>query len=194
MREITGDTFRPTLLTEAAITRLTQLTNNTTLTQTPLAAHQEAHIANPSPAYILDPYRGVEMESALSTNGPPPLAEIVSADSISDSAPIISEQTLEETLHLQTADNGSVNDNHIREIEQAEELVAVRNSINEGYQVGPPPDEQIFAALTIKASRALYGDVLTDAACIEELQNCITKGVWECLDLDYNPLVWTWPG
>ena len=61
-------------------------------------------------------------------------------------------------------------------------------SINEGYHVGPPPDEQIFAALTIKASRALYGDALTEAACIEELQNCITKGVWECLDPDHNPL------
>ena len=42
-------------------------------------------------------------------------------------------------------------------------------------------------ALIIKASRALYGDALTEAACIEELQNCITKGVWECLDPDHNP-------
>ena len=42
-------------------------------------------------------------------------------------------------------------------------------------------------ALTIKASRALDGDALTEAACIEELQSCITKGVWECLDPNHNP-------
>ena len=74
-----------------------------------------------------------------------------------------------------------------REVVQAAELVVVRNSINKGYQVGPPPDTQVFAALTIKASRSLYGDTLTDAACAEELKNCITKGVWECLDPKYKP-------
>ena len=145
LRKITGDTFWPTLLTTAAITRLTQLTNNTTSTENLAEAQPEAIITNPLPSYILDQNRGVETES----DGPL-LAEIVSADSISVSAPNIPERK-------ETADNESFNDSHIREVGQAEELVAVKNSINEGYHVGPPPDEQICAALTIKASRALYG-------------------------------------
>lgn len=138
---------------------------------------------NPSAPFPLDPNRGVETESLAPTEKNL-LAEIVSADVVSNLAPNVPEETI---ILQETTDNQLIDDNHTREVEQAEELVAVRNFINKGYQVGPPPDTQIFAALTIKASRALYGDALTDAACADELQNCITKGVWECLDPKYNP-------
>ena len=183
LREITGDTFRPTLLTAAAITRLTQLTNNSPRSENYTVEQAEALILNPSAPFPLDPNRGVETASLAPTEENL-LAEIVSADVVSNLAPNVPEETI---ILQETTDNQLIDDNHTREVEQAEELVAVRNSINKGYQVGPPPDTQIFAALTIKASRALYGDALTDAACAEELQNCITKGVWECLDPKYNP-------
>ena len=71
-------------------------------------------------------------------------------------------------------------------ITQAAELVEARNSMNGGYNLPSPVEERhIFAALTMKDARRLYGDTLIDAASIEELQNCIQKGLWECLEPDY---------
>jgi hypothetical protein len=34
----------------------------------------------------------------------------------------------------------------------------------------------------MKEARSLYGNALIDAASTEELQTCIQKGVWECLE------------
>jgi hypothetical protein len=60
-----------------------------------------------------------------------------------------------------------------RMISQAAELVELRNTT---------PVHEIFATLTTHEARKLYGDKLIDDASIEELNNCMHKGAWECLD------------
>jgi Reverse transcriptase (RNA-dependent DNA polymerase) len=57
-------------------------------------------------------------------------------------------------------------------LHQAAELVELRNTT---------PVHEIFATLTTHEARKLYGDKLIDDASIEELNNCMHKGAWECL-------------
>ena len=61
LREITGDTFRPTPITPAAITRLSTLAG-ATLQAVPDTQPQEPLIENPSPPYPLPPDRGVHTD------------------------------------------------------------------------------------------------------------------------------------
>jgi hypothetical protein len=46
----------------------------------------------------------------------------------------------------------------------------------------PTPERHVFSALTTKDARALYGDTLIKEASIAEINNCIEKDVWECMD------------
>ena len=97
LREITGDTLSPTLLTTAAVTRLTQLTNNTPPSENTTTEPAEEPLTNPSTSYPLDPNRGVETETVLPMEENI-LAEIVSADLISELASSIPEEaTIEGT-------------------------------------------------------------------------------------------------
>ena len=184
LREMTGDTFRPALLTDAAIRRLTQLSGipSSHPDELPLS---EPQLENPQSSYPLDPNRGVEVleEPQPTAEG---LLEIVPADSLSDLAP--GDHTIPDLAPVATeqgiqSDDGEKFD---RAMTQAAELVEVRNSINSGYNLQNPSEERhIFSALTMKEARTLYGDGLIDAASRDELENCIQKDVWEYLEPGY---------
>jgi hypothetical protein len=193
LREVTGDIFRPALLTNAAITRLSQLAGSPprecpTNDETQLLVSPEDPLLDPQPRYILDPNRGVQVEEVPDVE--PLLVDIVPADDAlinlapeHDDGPVpaMSEEETEPEKETELDSNISS-----RAISQAAELVEVRNSMNSGYHLQNPTEERhIFSALTMKEARTLYGDTLIDAASTEELQNCIQKGVWECLQPDY---------
>ena len=59
LREITGDVFRPALLTPRAVRRLTQLAGPQPPLQSLLPTYEE-QLIDASPPYALDPNRGVE--------------------------------------------------------------------------------------------------------------------------------------
>jgi Reverse transcriptase (RNA-dependent DNA polymerase) len=187
LREIRGDIFRPSLLTDAAISRLTRLSGSLTLT--PEAPPQpEVPIANPQSPYILDPNRGEDDLNDIADNRDgdhdAPLADIVLVDdSLADLGP---DHVASDLIPAATGNDVESNGSQHDVITQAAELVEARNSMNGGYNLPSPVEERhIFTALTMKDARRLYGDTLIDAASIEELQNCIQKGVWECLEPDY---------
>ena len=183
LREMTGDIFRPALLTDAAIARLAQLAGPTSYEPQPLEPPEE-HLANPNTRHVLDPNRGVAIEDV--PNEGPLLTEIVPADDALFNLPsgndVLVPATTEDDATLEN-ETESESNNVDRAISQAAELVEVRNSINSGYNLPNPTEERhIFSALTMKEARSLYGDALIDAASTEELQTCIQKGVWECLE------------
>jgi hypothetical protein len=66
LREMTGDTFRPALLTTATIERMTRLAGNPAYDTRPIPP--EPLLENPSPPYPLDPHRGVETQDNADTN------------------------------------------------------------------------------------------------------------------------------
>lgn len=190
LREITGDTFRPSILTESAILRLTHLSGQS-LEPLPPPTPIEQVLDNPTPSYPLDPNRGVEPHNIVDV--PPTEIEIVSADAVTDLAQLVqfegdaSDPVLLPDLQETTA--LLVDDSPERALTQAKELVELRNSINQGYSLhNALPERRIFTALTMKEARSLYGDALVDAASMEELKNCIQKDVWECLDPQYKPI------
>jgi hypothetical protein len=190
LREVTGDIFRPAPLTNAAISRLTQLAGSNSHATHATDDIQsleplEPPLFDPNPRHILDPNRGAPVEDVLEEDTPL-LTEIVPADDAlinldagHDDGPLLA--TPVDTTEPESDDSDSN-----RAISQAAELVEVRNTINSGYHLQNPTEERhVFSALTMKEARRLYGDTLIDAASTEELQNCIQKGVWECLDPDY---------
>ena len=210
LREITGDTFRPALLTDAAIARLTLLAGQSYVDQ-PVAP--EALLENPAAPYALDPHRGVE-EEPESEERPSSEEEfrvdIVAADSMTDEAAAAhSGDNTAADLEMEmmdlptgnataagvdlTAPDESLpnipsdeNDNE-RAQTQAAELVDLRNTMNNGYNLRTSTQERhVFTALTLKAARQIYGTDLADDACTEELNHCIKQQVWECLDPLYK--------
>ena len=145
---MTGDTFRPALLTDAAILRLTQLSGLLSPHPTELSL-SEPQLENPQSSYPLDPNRGVEVleEPQPTAEG---LLEIVPADSLSDLA--LGDHTIPDLVPIATeqgiqSDNREIFD---RAMTQAAELVEVRNSMNSGYNLQNPSEERhIFSALTM---------------------------------------------
>jgi hypothetical protein len=63
---MTGDTFRPALLTTATIERMTRFAGNPAYDTRPIPP--EPLLENPSPPYPLDPHRGVETQDNADTN------------------------------------------------------------------------------------------------------------------------------
>jgi Reverse transcriptase (RNA-dependent DNA polymerase) len=181
LREITGDIFRPAPLTDGAIARLTQLAGSTS-SEHQIIEPTEAPIVDPNSRLVLDPNRGVALEEV--PHEAHLLAEIVHADdALIDSASGHDNEPAPATAIEET--ESEIN-NTDKAISQAAELMEVRNSMNSGYNLRNPTEERhIFSALTMKEARTLYGDTLIDAASTEELQNCIQKGVWECLEPDH---------
>ena len=84
LREITGDIFRPALLTDAAIAHLAQLAGPTSHEPQPLRPPEE-HLVDPNIRHVLDPNRGVAIEDA--PNEGPLLTEIVPADNALSNLP-----------------------------------------------------------------------------------------------------------
>ena len=124
----------------------------------------EELLLDPSPPYSLDPNRGVQPDLNGFTPDPQQ-ADVVMADSVVDDLePGMPDSTLE-----QEADD--------RILTQANEAIAVRNSLNPGYDLRNPTDSQVFATLSIKAARKLSGAEISDKATIDELKTCIQKDV-----------------
>ena len=189
MREIRGDIFRPSLLTDAAISRQSRLSSSTPLL-TPALQPPEPPISNPQSPYVLDPNRGVadinDDRDGTAVSDEAPIADIVPVDDVLNDPGL--DHSAQESIPATTRNEiESVVDQHDRAITQAAELVEARNSMNSGYSLPNTTQERhsIYSALTIKEARTLYGDSLIDAASIEELKTCIQKEVWECLDPDY---------
>ena len=157
---------------------------------------QEEPLPNPQSPYDLDPNRGVTVLEEAPALDEALLADIVSVDEalLADIVPVDDSladlgpaHDAPDSTPTSTGD-GMVSDpdRYDRAVTQAEELVAARNSMNSGYNLPSPTEERhIFSALTMKEARTLYGDTLIDAASVEELQNCIQKEVWECLEPGY---------
>jgi Reverse transcriptase (RNA-dependent DNA polymerase) len=179
LQEITGDTFRPTLLTNEAIARLTRLAGDPTYDVA--SSIPSEPLLEPAPAwYSLDPNRGVEMQvhpdqGVESTDR----LDIVPANDVSDQA-VVEEEALPEEEQALPEEEQALPEN--RATDQASELIQLRNSINSGYNLAQPVEQQeIFAAMSTQEARRLYGEKLVDDASIEELNNCMHKGAWECL-------------
>ena len=88
LREITGDIFRPALLTNAAIQRLSQLAG--VVGARPSTNNEEIPLENLTPRYALDPTRGVAPDPEQNEESPM-ITDIVPADSLTcGSAPVAS--------------------------------------------------------------------------------------------------------
>jgi hypothetical protein len=130
LREITGDIFRPALLTDAAIARLAQLAGPTSVEPQPLEPPEDP-LTNPNTRHVLDPNRGVATEDA--PNESPLLTEIVpdTLFNLPSGNDVLVPATTEDDAILEN-ETESESNNFDRAISQAAELFQVRNSINSG--------------------------------------------------------------
>ena len=166
LREMTGDTFHPTLLTPEAIRRLNTLAgvvgDSVDQPETPLE--------NPSAPYPLDPYRGViPDEETLSTEQQ---GDIIGADTIADT-------------DIQVMDPSEAEE-ELRTKSLADIVIETRDTTSPDNEVQDLDSyKQVLATLSIKSARKIYGKEISDKATTEELQTCIQKDVWEYLDPMY---------
>ena len=66
-------------------------------------------------------------------------------------------------------------------------MIVARNTFNNGYNLRKTTtDQHVYATLSIKEARRLYGDKVADAAIVEEIQNCIKKDVFEFQHREYK--------
>ena len=204
--EVTGDVFRPTEITQAAILRLSTLAG---INSPPTSTVPEPMLDNPTPTYPLDPDRGVEPDVVAEVHADQHTDIVAADDLVADdldlrdvqeappqedaSVDIIPPQELEEVIvdsaeELSTQDDIPIDEDTPPVLERAEsqalELVNARN--NNKYELRRSTVEQhIYSTLSIKAARKIYGKELSDKATRDELMTCIQKDVWECLDPTY---------
>ena len=70
---------------------------------------------------------------------------------------------------------------------QTEDDIVARNAFNNGYNLRKTTtDQHIYATLSLKEARRLYGDEVADAAIVEEIQNCVKKDVFEFQHREYK--------
>ena len=75
----------------------------------------------------------------------------------------------------------------IEDAQQTEDDIVARNTFNNGYNLRKTTtDQHVYATLSIKEARRLYGDKVADAAIVEEIQNCIKKDVFEFQHREYK--------
>ena len=207
LREVTGDIFRPALLTQAAITRLKELAGSVPLHPQDIGP-PESPLDNPDAPYALDPHRGVDAADSdpnadMETDAPvntivssgvteeefaekeltDMTPELQSSDVQSLDAP--NEQNKDETpIDPSATDIVPVEDSYdqIRDESNRDEIsnTEVRNAINPGYNFRQSTRERhVYAALTINDATFQFGAEVTDGAVIEELKNLINKEVFE---------------
>jgi hypothetical protein len=161
LREMTGDTFYPALLTPEAIRHLNMLAGDP-------VDFPEAPLENPSAPYPLDPYRGViPDEETLSTEQQ---GDIIRADTSDDTDPQVLD-TSEEDEEFRTK---SLVDMAIEACDTTSTGIHDLDNYN-----------QVLATLSIKSARKIYSKEISNKAATEELQTCIQKDVWEYLDHTY---------
>ena len=204
LREITGDVFRPSLITDAAILRLAALAGENQV----VPRESEPALQNPAAPYQLDPNRGVQLPPLEPDD--PGQADIVTADSVAanlDQVEYPEQDQTHLTEQLETRENSSTSypEQEItiptvpidllggdlaeregdlteqvpdRTLSQVTELVEARNAINGGYDLHKSTrDSHVYATLSIQAARKIYGKELSDKATTEELLTCIQKDV-----------------
>ena len=204
LREITGDVFRPSLITDAAILRLAALAGENQV----VPRESESALENPAAPYQLDPNRGVQLPPLEPDD--PGQADIVTADSVAanlDQVEYPEQDQTHLTEQLETRENSSTSypEQEItiptvpidllgsdlaeregvlaeqvpdRTLSQVTELVEARNAINGGYDLHKSTrDSHVYATLSIQAARKIYGKELSDKATTEELLTCIQKDV-----------------
>jgi hypothetical protein len=161
LREMTGDTFYPALLTPEAIRHLNMLAGDP-------VDFPEAPLENPSAPYPLDPYRGViPDEETLSTEQQ---GDIVRADTSNDTDPQVLD-TSEEDEEFRTK---SLVDMAIEACDTTSTGIHDLDNYN-----------QVLATHSIKSARKIYSEEISNKATTEELQTCNQKDVWEYLDHTY---------
>lgn len=192
LREITGDVFRPTVITPAAILRLSTLAG---ILPPPLPSLPEMTLENPTPPYQLDPDRGVEPDVPNVYDNYEGRTDIVTADDLALKDIVVDEQMGMPAMtplgepETATAEGTTTSEDDTplvleRAQSQALELVNARDSNK--YELRKSTLEQhIYSTLSIKAARKIYGKELSDKATRDELITCIQKDVWECLDPTY---------
>jgi Reverse transcriptase (RNA-dependent DNA polymerase) len=183
LREVTGDVFRPTMITPAAILRLSTLAG---VPHTVSSQISELILDNPTPPYPLDPARGVEPDVTEDSQ-----TDIVAADDIvvdldlRDVTEVMSSP--QELIAISEEDTQTEEQGPPileRAHSQALELVTARN--NNKYTLRSTTlDQHVYSTLSIKAATKIYGKELSDKATRDELMTCIQKDVWECLDSTY---------
>ena len=166
LREITGDVFRPALLTPLAVRRLTQLAGPQPPMSSLLPTYEE-QLTDPSPPYALDPNRGVDDVLELlqpSSDG--------AVQFPSDEAP--------EIIQAESVHGDLISDaDDVFDVPATEGVTETPDTIDQHV-------EDIYAVLTMNEAKLLYGEDRANAATIEELKNCIEKDVWDFLPKDYK--------
>ena len=202
LREVTGDTFREAPLTEDAIKILKTMASN------PLPAPvvtEEPPLLNPDTRYPLDPNRGVDdVQDTEEETIMPEVTQmtLVPAETTSDSdlIPLEEASTLPLSIPVEVDQDVSQENNvgengnslvtiedAIEDTQQSDEDTLARNTFNNGYNLRKTTtDQHVYATLSIKEAKRLYGDEVADAAIVEEIQNCIKKDVFEFQHRDYK--------
>ena len=201
--EMTGDIFRPTMITNAAILRLSTLAGVGPIPLSPIL-DAEPLLTDPMPPYPLDPHRGVQddkqmaIQQSESSESDIVMADAVNIDVDPRGQTVDTSHDNDMTYEVESSQNLSVplhedalievEDDLIevpdRAISQAEELVDARDTPKYNFRTSTTR-KHVYSTLSIKAARNLYGHELADKATRDELITCIEKDVWECLDPSY---------
>jgi Reverse transcriptase (RNA-dependent DNA polymerase) len=200
---MTGDIFRPTMITNAAILRLSTLAGVGPIPLSPIL-DAEPLLTDPMPPYPLDPHRGVQddkqmaIQQSESSESDIVMADAVNIDVDPRGQTVDTSHDNDMTYEVESSQNLSVplhedalievEDDLIevpdRAISQAEELVDARDTPKYNFRTSTTR-KHVYSTLSIKAARNLYGHELADKATRDELITCIEKDVWECLDPSY---------
>jgi hypothetical protein len=170
---------------------------------TPPLPPQELLLDNPNGPYSLDPTRGDDETQPLENVLEPAEISLVPAE---DTMAEVEHEVQPQDIALEPVRNpGEVQQNE-EGVQQYEDVIqqdeyevrqnteqdqegvysapqdqqSLRNAINAGYNLRPSTlEKHIMVTLSIKESKSLYGEALTDAAVMEELENCVRKQVFE---------------
>jgi hypothetical protein len=139
LREITGDVFRPALLTPIAVRRLTQLAGS----QPPLpslSSTYEEQLTDATPPYALDPNRGVEEVQEVIQ---PSSDEVVQLSS--DEAPTT------EIIQAESVHGDLISDaDDVFDVPASEAATETQDTIDQHV-------DDNYAVLTINEAKLLYG-------------------------------------
>ena len=171
-KEITGDVFRPTPLTDTAIQRMRLMSG-------PISTYQEEFaddlLVNPNPSYALDPTRGMNMSEENMSN------ELLQTDE--SNTDIVQADDL--NTEIQTNEISSELNTIEMNVELNIETVPDNDVEMLPTEIDIIQDEQVFSAMTVKNASNVYGDDVVSAAVKVELIHLIGKKVFECLPPSY---------
>ena len=103
----------------------------------------------------------------------------VFSDVLSEIPTEVNEDVVEEGIISENSESSDAIKEAQQPIEdalQTEDEIVARNAFNDGHNLRKTTtDQHVYATLSIKEARRLYGDKVADAAIVEEIQNCIKK-------------------